>query len=281
MKKVKALVFTGYGLNCDYETDFSLKQAGAVSHRIHINEVIEENHKTRGAFLDQYHIMVLGGGFSWGDDHGAGVLIASKLKHHMGRELKRFIDKGKLIIGICNGFQALVNMGLLPGFDSNYNERRIALVANDRGNFIDIWTTLRINESSPSVFTKGMSVIDLPVRHGEGKFYASKEDIERLVKGNQIVMQYATRDKSLANGRYPANPNGSLEDIAAICDPTGHILGMMPHPEAFNHYTNHPEWSIKKSRQKERIQEEPVEEGNGIMIFSNAVSYVKEHLLQA
>jgi phosphoribosylformylglycinamidine synthase I len=273
MRRVKALVFTGYGLNCDYETDYSLRLAGAQSLRVHINELIAGPRAGAKAKLDDFQILVFGGGFSWADDHGAGVLMASKLRHHLGKEMERFIEKGKLIIGICNGFQALVNLGLLPGFEYCYRERRVALTYNDSGNFIDAWVNLRVNPSSPCVFTRGLGSLELPVRHGEGKFYATDIDIRKLFSNNQVVLQYAKENGEKAGGKWPFNPNGSLEDIAGICDPTGRIFGLMPHPEAFNHYTNHPDWTLKKESLVRQGKHHIPEEGEGIKIFRNAVQY--------
>ena len=269
---VKALILTGYGLNCDYETDYSLTLAGAETHLVHINELIGDN-RTVLKGLSDYHILVFGGGFSWADDHGAGVILASKLKFNMGDEVDRFVQDGGLVIGICNGFQSLVNLGLLPGFDNNYNERRVALVNNDCGNFIDTWVNLKINPESSCVFTRGMSDIELPVRHGEGKFFASDSDIEQLCSNGQVVMQYADQNGGPANGG-PANPNGSLMDIAGICDPTGRIFGLMPHPEAFNNFTNHPDWILKKEALKRKGKSFGNTEGDGIRIFRNAVEYI-------
>jgi len=273
--KPRAIILTGYGLNCDYETDFSLDLAGAESHRIHINELITGGGSGKKVRLEDYHILVLGGGFSWADDHGAGVLMASKLKHHLGEQIELFIKDGKLIVGICNGFQCLVNLGLLPGFGCRYNERRIALTYNDSGNFIDAWVNLRVNPESPCVFTGGLSSLEFPVRHGEGKFYAVDEDVDRLFKNNQVVMQYADENGNPAQGEWPLNPNGSLKDIAGICDPSGRIFGLMPHPEAFNHYTNHPEWSKKQEALVRQGKSIIPEEGDGIRIFRNAVEYIK------
>ena len=275
MNAVKALVLTGYGLNCDYETHYAFQMAGAESHRIHINELIMGEEKGSDPRLECYHILVFGGGFSWADDHGAGVLLASKMRFNLEEQIERFISQGKLVIGICNGFQALVNLGLLPGFEENYNERRVALTYNDSGNFIDAWVSLKINPDTPSVFTKGLSHMELPVRHGEGKFYASDGDIKALFRNNQIAMQYADEKGDEAGGQWPLNPNGSLRDIAGICDPTGRIFGLMPHPEAFLHPTNHPNWT----KQKEALLREGKEfnslEGHGLRIFRNAVEYVK------
>jgi phosphoribosylformylglycinamidine synthase len=225
--------------------------------------------------LSDYHILVFGGGFSWADDHGAGVLMATKLRNHLGVQIQNFIEDGKLVLGICNGFQCLVNLGLLPGFDNVYQERSVALTYNDSGNFMDDWVNLRVNGESPCVFSKGLSSMELPIRHGEGKLYAAEETIARLFSNNQVVLQYADKNGAPAEGRWPQNPNGSLRDIAGICDPSGKIFGLMPHPEAFNHYTNHPNWPQKKQdllRQGKQIE---AEEGEGIKIFKNAVNYFR------
>ena len=278
MTVVRALVLVGYGLNCDYETDYSLNIAGAESHRVHINELIKREQSSPETGLSYYHILVFGGGFSWADDHGAGVLLASKLRFNIGGQIHQFIEDGKLIIGICNGFQSLVNLGLLPGFEGNYKERRVALTYNDSGNFTDSWVNLRISSDTPCVFTKGINQIKLPVRHGEGKFYASNEDIERLFQNNQIVAQYANSEGEPARGKWPENPNGSLNDIAGICDPSGRIFGLMPHPEAFHHYTNHPNWTIKKEALMREGKSTDNNEGDGIRIFRNAVDYIRDTL---
>ena len=278
MKTVKACVLTGYGLNCDYETDFSLQVAGAHSERVHINELIPSERNDATVTLNNYHILVLGGGFSWADDHGAGVIMASKLRYNIGEQIEKFIGEGKLIIGICNGFQALVNLGLLPGFDGDYHSRKVALTYNDSGNFVDRWVTLKVQEDCVCVFTKGISTFELPVRHGEGKFYAKKEIIDRLIEKNQVVIRYADEQGRPAQGRWPFNPNGSLYDIAGVCDSTGRIFGVMPHPEAYNHYTNHPDWTRKReelARMGKNIEEE---EGVGITIFRNAVTYIRKNL---
>ena len=278
-QKVKGLILTGYGLNCDYETDFSLKLAGAESHRIHINEMISGGASGVTVTLSDYHLLVFGGGFSWADDHGAGVLMATKLKNHLGEQIQQFIEDGKLVLGICNGFQALVNLGLVPGFDNAYHERRVALTYNDSGNFVDDWVNLKSNQDSPCVFTKGISSIELPVRHGEGKFYAEDETVNRLFENNQVALQYADKNGDPANGRWPLNPNGSLKDIAGICDPSGRLFGLMPHPEGFNHYTNHPNWTKKKEAIIRQGKVMESEEGDGIKIFRNAVEFLRTEVV--
>jgi phosphoribosylformylglycinamidine synthase len=275
MSRVKALVLTGYGLNCDYETDFALRKAGAQSHRAHINELVRGSRNRRGQGLEDFHLLVFGGGFSWADDHGAGVLMASKLRRHLGAEMEKFIDDGKLILGICNGFQTLVNLGFLPGFDRRYHERRLAVTYNDSGNFIDAWVNLKVDPQSPCVFTGGLSGLELPVRHGEGKVYAAAEDIDRLLTERQAALIYADESGEPAKGRWPLNPNGSLADIAGVCDPTGRIFGLMPHPEAFNHFTNHPDWTSKKAALRREGKQVSNTAGDGIKIFQNAVDYIR------
>lgn len=278
MKEVRALVLTGYGLNCDYETDLSLKIAGARSERIHFNDLISgKDHQSRN-ILKNYHIVVFGGGFSWADDHGAGVIMAARLRYSIGEEIEDFIRRGNLVLGICNGFQALVNLGLLPGFEGNYKSREIALVYNDSGNFVDTWVKLQAVEGSPCIFTRGISNIDLPVRHGEGKFYAPKHTIDKLIQKKQVVFRYVDNNGNQAKNRWPFNPNGSLDDIAAICDSTGRVLGIMPHPEAYNHFSNHPAWILEKERMSRLNKGIETEEGKGILLFKNAVAYIRENL---
>ena len=267
--KVHALVLTGFGLNCDLETAYALELAGATADRVHINTLI-----AGGVRLDRYQIMAFGGGFSWGDDHGAGVLQAVRMRTNLGPELLSFVEREGLVIGICNGFQTLVNLGLLPGFDGDYQTRSIALTFNDCGNFRDDWVRLKIDPDSPCVFTRGMDTIDLPIRHGEGKFYAEVQTIERLMKNRQVVVRYADAAGNPAEGRFPLNPNGSLRDIAGVCDPTGRIFGLMPHPEAFNHWTNHPDWT-RDAEARRRQNRSPLPAGPtpGIGIFENAVKH--------
>ncbi len=263
---IQALVLTGFGLNCDHETAYALELAGAHAQRVHINALIDGE-----VNLDDFQLMVFGGGFSWGDDHGAGVVQAVRLQSHLGERLMRFIERGNLMIGICNGFQTLVNMGLLPGFDGDYTRRQVALVHNDCGNFRDQWVDLQIDSASPCVFTRGLSHIQLPVRHGEGKLIASADVIDRLIADHQVVMRYADEQGRPAGGRFPDNPNGSLDDIAGICDATGRIFGLMPHPEAFNHYTNHPDWTWRRERLRRQGKTMDTDMTVGVQLFRNAV----------
>jgi phosphoribosylformylglycinamidine synthase subunit PurQ / glutaminase len=267
MSPPKALVLTGFGLNCDNETAFALKTAGADPERIHLNALIEGNRNLR-----DFQIFIIGGGFSWGDDHGAGVIMAMRIKHRLSDALRDFVGRGGLVLGICNGFQVLVNLGLLPLFEPPELRREVALIGNDCGNFRDQWVKLAVNRASPCVFTRGMDIIDLPVRHGEGKFYADPMIVHRIETQKQVIMRYATLDGAAARGAFPHNPNGSVGDIAGICDPTGRIAGLMPHPEAFNHVTNHPDWTVWKE-QCRRAGTNLSEEGKGIQLFRNAVEF--------
>lgn len=266
---VRVLVLAGFGLNCDVETAYAFKLAGAVPERVHVNALISKE-----VSLKDYHILVFDGGFSWGDDHGAGVLAAVRLKYNIGEALCQFIDDGKLVLGICNGFQALVNLGFLPAFDGDYKKRQVALTCNDCGNFRDDWVHLVANPESPCVFTKGIYQLELPVRHGEGKFYASSETVQRLMDEKQVVLQYATPNGNIAQGKFPHNPNGSVLDIAGICDPTGRVFGLMPHPEAYNHWTNHPDWTRTKVSAMRKGKPIVEEDTIGTKIFKNAVAYM-------
>ena len=271
MKKVNALVLTGFGLNCDNETAYAWEKAGASAHRVHINALAHGKIK-----LEDFHILTFGGGFSWGDDHGAGVIQALKMKNHIGKDLLEFIDQKKLVIGICNGFQALVNLGLLPGLAGDYTKRSVALTYNDCGNFRDQWVYLAANSKSRCVFTKNIPAAEFPIRHGEGKFIADPDVLSELTAGNQIVFRYARETGEQANGQFPMNPNGSMDDIAGICDPTGRIFGLMPHPEAYNHLTNHPDWSRRRQIEKRQGNVDTDAITPGIQLFRNAVAYIQE-----
>jgi phosphoribosylformylglycinamidine synthase len=267
MSPPSALVLTGFGLNCDGETVYALETAGAVQERVHLNSLIKGERNLR-----DYQIFVIGGGFSWGDDHGAGVIMGMRIKHRMSDTLLDFVDRGGLVLGICNGFQVLVNLGLLPFFDPPELRRDVALICNDCGGFRDQWVNLTVNRSSPCVFTRGMDALELPIRHGEGKFYAEPSIIQRLEAQNQVFLRYAASDGLPAKGAFPYNPNGSVGDIAGICDPTGRIAGLMPHPEAYNHMTNHPDWTYLKETRRREGKTIP-EEGLGIRFFRNAVEF--------
>lgn len=258
--KPKVLILYGYGINCDNETQYGFELAGADAEKVHINELINKEKK-----LKDYQILALPGGFSFGDDISAGRVLANKFKYNLQKELDNFINKGKLIIGICNGFQAMVKLGILPSLERKSKKEDVTLIFNDSGRFEDRWVYLKINEKSKCIWTKGIKKLYLPIRHGEGKFISKNKEIrEKLKKSEQIVLQYSSKEGN-PSSNYPFNPNGSEDNIAGICDETGRIFGIMPHPEGFLFPQNHPRWT------RERIQE-----GEGIKIFKNAVEFLKK-----
>jgi len=257
----KVSILYGYGINCDNETQYGFELAGAEAEKVHVNQLISGERKLR-----DYQILAIPGGFSFGDDIGAGKVLATKIKYNLAAEFSEFIKKGKLIIGICNGFQVLVKLGILPGFNGNYDRQEVTLTFNDSGRFEDRWVCLKINQKSKCIWTRGIERLYLPVRHGEGKFVSREEKIrERLISQNRIVAQYMDDKGNLAG--YPWNPNGSELNIAGICDETGRIFGLMPHPEAFLFPQNHPRWTREK-----------IQEGEGLKIFKNAINFVKNKL---
>lgn len=259
MKKPKVCVLRTAGTNCDKETAFAFIKAGAEAELVHINYLIR-GEKT---FLD-YQILALPGGFSYGDDIASGKIFANELKCKLAEGLRKFIEAGKLIIGICNGFQILVKSGLLPGTRGLGQE--VSLVINDSGKFEDRWVYLK--SSGRCVWTKNIpDMIYLPVAHGEGKFMVKDRPVINRIKTNkQIVFQYCDAQGKLSG--YPDNPNGALENIAGICDKTGRILGLMPHPERHIAALQHPRWFSMKNKK----------EGDGLQIFKNGVEYCKKHL---
>ncbi len=261
---VRTLVLAGFGINCDAETAVAFERAGAEAERVHLNDLIAE--PTR---LERFHILAVPGGFSFGDDVASGKILANRLRYTLGEPLRNFLAAGKLMIGICNGFQVLVKMGALPMCEGEFRQD-VTLTHNDSGRFEDRWVRLAANPASPCVWTRGIEAIDLPVRHGEGKFIPADEATRtRVHTGNLIAFRYITRDGAPANGAYPANPNGSVDDVAGLCDPTGRVFGLMPHPEAFLDRTNHPEWTRR---------DDLPEEGAGQRIFRNAIEFVEKEL---
>jgi phosphoribosylformylglycinamidine synthase I len=263
MRKPRALVLTGYGINCDYETAyaFNLPAVGGDGVRVHLNDLI-----AAPQMLRDYQIFAIPGGFSFGDDIASGKVLAVKLRGRLLEPLRAFVEHGRLVLGICNGFKVLVKLGLLPNLEGECRQD-VTLTFNDSGRFEDRWVYLKVNPASNCVFTTGVDRVYLPVRHGEGKFIPrDTSTLETLEARHGIVMHYVDKDGQL--GGYPWNPNGSVANIAGICDVTGRVFGLMPHPEAYQHFTNHPRWT-----------REPVPpEGMGVQIFRNAVSYVHEAL---
>lgn len=252
---LKALVLYGYGINCENESRYAIEKSGGQATIVHLNRLLEEP-----GMLSGYNMLMIPGGFSFGDDLGSGKVFGNKMKFRLREPLERFIGEGKLVLGICNGFQILVKMGLLPIPDFR---QRVSLTTNDSGHYEDRWVLLKANRESPCIFTKGMEYLLVPVRHGEGKFIPQdKATLDEMKAKNQVTLQYVDEKGNLAG--FPYNPNGSVENIAGICDPSGRIFGMMPHPEAFNIPENCPYW-IKGN----------IKEPLGLRIFKNAADYLK------
>lgn len=269
--KVKTIVLTGNGTNCEMEMAHACRLAGADRVDIvHISELLFGEKR-----LSDYTFLNLPGGFLDGDDLGSAKAGANRFLHAriaglnemLIEELLQFISAGKLILGACNGFQLMIKLGLLPALDGNFTKQSTTLTFNDSGRFEDRWVYLKANVQSPCVFTKDINLIYLPVRHGEGKFVPESDAIlEQIEKKNLYALQYCTAEGTPAMN-YPANPNGSTNAIAGICNETGRLFGLMPHPEAYLHRTNHPRWT----------RETMPEEGQGLAIFQNAVNFIRSN----
>ncbi len=273
-KTVKAIVIAGNGTNCEREVANACRLAGAdVADIVHIAELLAGRVQ-----LDDYHFLNLAGGFLDGDDLGSAKAGANRLLHapvrgrgeHLIDQVLRFIDAGKLVLGVCNGFQLMVKMGMLPAVGGDFRRQTTTLTFNDSGRFEDRWVYLKADPASPCVFTRGLHGLYLPIRHGEGKFVVESpavlEEIESL---HLSVLKYADSGYRTSSMEYPDNPNGSQAAIAGVCDQTGRIFGLMPHPEAYVHRTHHPRWTREEGLP---------EEGMGLWIYRNAVDFIRREL---
>ncbi|HID76246.1 MAG TPA: phosphoribosylformylglycinamidine synthase I [Planctomycetaceae bacterium] len=261
MATPRVLVLRAPGTNCDVETAFAFQLAGARAELVHINRLLENP-----SLLLRYQILCIPGGFSYGDDVAAGKILAVQIQHHLAEGVNRFKQAGKLILGICNGFQVLLKSGVLLEPDPRAG-LPATLTWNDSGRFEDRWVYLGV-QSSRCVFLQQIQRMYLPVAHAEGKFVARDEaTLGRLQAADQLVLRYQTRDGQDAPHQvpYPDNPNGSMANVAGVCDPTGRVLGLMPHPERHIHPTHHPRWS----------RGEASSEGDGMQLFRNAVAYFR------
>ena len=262
---VKILVITGFGLNCEKETAAAFNYCGATAELVHLNDIL---HSKRS--LSEFQILAFIGGFSFGDHLGAGTIFANRVKFQLRDQLEKFIADGKLVIGICNGFQTLSRLGMVPALNGQYFVQQAALAHNDCGTFRDDWCHLKANPASPCIFTKNIDLVRLPIRHGEGKFVADDKMLEEIEKKNLVALRYANADGSIAT-EFPALPNGSLNSIAGICDESGRLFGLMPHPEAFMSPFNSPTWTTDKLNGK------LPEEGEGAVFFRNAVNFAAKN----
>lgn len=260
--QVRVLILTGLGLNCERETAAAFRLVGATPKNVHLLDLLDE--RTDDS-LSGYEIIAFVGGFAFGDHLGAGTVFANRIRWRLYDQLVDFIQRGGLAIGICNGFQTMVRLGMLPGLDGDYRTPRATLAPNDRLGYWDTWVRLRTDPQSPCVWTRGLDILELPTRHGEGKFLtANPEIMKRLEQGHQITVRYVD-DQNVPTEAWPANPNGSPGAVAGVCDPTGRLFGLMPHPDAFLYPFQHPQWS------RRRFLGQLPAEGGGLAIFRNGV----------
>ena len=274
-KQVRAVVISGNGTNCEREVANACRLAGAeVVDIVHVAELLSGRVK-----LDDYHFLNLAGGFLDGDDLGSAKAGANRLAYAtvkgsnetVSDQLQRFVADGKLVMGVCNGFQLMTKMGLLPALGGNYSKQSATLTFNDGGRVEDRWCYLKVDQESPCVFTRGLDGVYPPARHGEGKFVVESDSLLQEIEAKHLsVVKYCDAEYRAPVMDYPLNPNGSVASIAGICDETGRLFGLMPHPEAYLHRTHHPRWT--------REPELP-EDGMGLLLYINAVNYIREKLL--
>lgn len=260
----RILIITGYGLNCEDESRHAWALAGAAPELVHLNDLLERPQR-----LDDYAGLMFIGGFSFGDHMTSGHVFAARLRHRLRAPLEKFLSDGRLMLGVCNGFQIMVKLGLLPGLDGEYFRQRVALIQNAVGHFQNFWVDIRFEPSSPCVFTRGLDRLPLPIRHGEGRLFApDRALLARVEAEGGVACRYADPATGLPTDAFPHNPNGSLNAIAGLSDPTGRVFGLMPHPEAYLYPENHPQWD--RRRHEERLPEH----GLGLRIFENAVRFL-------
>jgi phosphoribosylformylglycinamidine synthase subunit PurQ / glutaminase len=262
----KALIMSGFGINSEMETQEALARAGMHADIVHINDLID------GRFnLRDYRLLVFPGGFSYGDDTGAGNAYANRVRNNIWRDVGEFLAGDNLVLGICNGFQILANLGLVPAFDRQYT-RDIALMPNRKGVLECRFVTLK--PGADNLWTRGIEKMYCPVAHGEGNFFCTKDTLDRIRRGKMIAFTYCREDLTPARGEYPYNPNGSLEDIAGITSADGKVLGLMPHPERAMEFTNLYDWPLRREQMKRAGVAIPSESMN-MQLFRNIVEYFR------
>ncbi len=256
---VRVLVLTGLGLNCEAETEAAFRSVGATPECVHLLDLLDGRSARK---LADYQVLAFIGGFAFGDHLGAGSVFANKIRYRLYDDLVAFIERGGFALGVCNGFQTMTRLGILPGLDGDYRTPRATLAPNDRPGYRDAWVRLGFDAESPCLWTRGLSEMDLPARHGEGKFLAAPGVLEQLERGRQVVVRYID-----ASGRpteeWPANPNGSPGGVAGICDASGRLFGLMPHPDAYLYPFHHPRYFHRRS--------EVPATGQGLLVFKNGV----------
>ena len=253
MTAIKTLVLRSPGTNCDVETAYAFELADSCAELVHIRQLVASRHPLAG-----FQILVFPGGFAYGDDLGAGKVVANRISLKLSGDIEAFVQRGGLVMGICNGFQVLVKAGLLPGPLSG--GQIVTLAGNDSGRFECRWVNLKVNPQSRCIFTRGIERLSLPVANGEGKLVAPAETLAGL----DAALYYCDIE-GRDTAAYPENPNGSMGNIAGLTDATGRIFALMPHPERYIRDTQHPRWTAGSASQP----------GDGLRIFQNAVEWVK------
>jgi len=263
----KALIMSGFGINSEMETQEALFRAGMASDIVHINDLIAGRRR-----LSEYRLLVFPGGFSYGDDTGAGNAYANRVRNNLWNDVEKFLDGDNLVLGICNGFQILANLGLVPAFDRHL-KREIALMPNRRGVLECRFVNLK--PEAENLWTRGIERIYCPVSHGEGNFYCSEEILNQLKRQHMIAFTYCREDMSPAEGEYPYNPNGSLADVAGITSADGKVLGLMPHPERAMEFTSLYDWPLLKEQMRREGVALPKESLN-MQFFRNITGYFRK-----
>lgn len=260
----RVLIPTGFGLNCEAETARAFRLVGAEVDLVHLTDLFAGRHGRR---ISDYQVLVVVGGFAYGDHVAGGLVLATRIRAHLEKDLGAFLSGGGRVLGICNGFQTLVRLGLLPGPEEGPVDfiPRVALTDNERLGYRDAWVRVAVDPATRCVWTRGLDVFELPARHGEGRFVAeSEEALARLEANGQVALRYVDENLSPTE-RWPDNPNGSGRGVAGICDRTGRILGIMPHPEASLYPFSHPDWPRRRAELEAR--EPPT-----LALFRNGVS---------
>jgi phosphoribosylformylglycinamidine synthase subunit PurQ / glutaminase len=265
MSEPRVLIITGLGLNCEAETEAAFRMEGALPEKVHLLDLLDASAARR---ISDYPLLAFIGGFAFGDHLGAGSVFANKIRWRLYDDLLRFIEKGGLALGVCNGFQTMVRLGLLPGLDGDFRTPRATLAPNDRPGYRDAWVRLAFDPASPCVWTRGIATMELPSRHGEGKLLLAPE-IARRVEDQRLVVARYTGPDGAPTQEWPWNPNGSPGAVAGLCDPSGRLFGLMPHPDAYLYPFHHPLWTRRK------LEGKLPAEGAGLAIFRNGVAAVK------
>ncbi len=263
LEEIKICVLRVGGTNCDAETQRAFQELGVQAQVLHINELIKQHN------LLDFHALVFPGGFSFGDYVRSGVIFARMLSAKLGKEINTFVDEGRPILGICNGFQILVEYGLLPGFDGVSDYPEATLTTNEPQGFKCNWINLKHENNGKCVFTTKIpknKILKMPIAHGEGRLLFPKEKeqkmLEKLLDDDMLVFRYCSENGESAEGKYPINPNGSFNDIAGICNREGNIFGLMPHPERAMHLWQQPDWTRQQSM---------TEFGDGKLVFESLI----------